>query len=338
MKKLKYNKTNVSIGILLLIYLVLFPVFFRNANYLLNIVITSSVLSIISLGVWITFSIGRINIGQGAFAGIGGYTVAILMMRYGVSFWLALPLAAVVGIFFAILIGYPLLRIKGFYFAMVTLSLTELFRLIFLNAASITRGGNGIMGIPRPGELSIFGLTIIPAMGRNYVAFYYLVAVILVLVFFGAWRLYKSRIGWIFKAMRQSEELALSAGINVVKYRVIAYSIASALGAIGGGIFIVFYGNIFPDSFRVMDSTYFMLYCFLGGLAYLPAPLVGAFLLTGLFESLRHIQEYQEGIYAVIFVIILLWLPNGLLSLKLKDVKKIFTRKQNKIESNESSV
>src|SRR6056297_2718424 len=206
MKKLKYNKTNVSIGILLLIYLVLFPLFFRNANYLLNIVITSSVLSIISLGVWVTFSIGRINIGQGAFAGIGGYTVAILMMRYGVSFWLALPLAAVVGIFFAILIGYPLLRIKGFYFAMVTLSLTELFRLIFLNAASITRGGNGIMGIPRPGELSIFGLTIIPAMGRNYVAFYYLVAVILVLVFFGAWRLYKSRIGWIFKAMRQSEE------------------------------------------------------------------------------------------------------------------------------------
>jgi len=307
MKKLKYNKTNVSIGILLLIYLVLLPVFFRNENYLLNIVITSSVLSIISLGVWITFSIGRINIGQGAFAGIGGYTVAILMMRFGVS-------------------------------AMVTLSLTELFRLIFLNAESITRGGNGIMGIPRPGELSIFGLTIIPAMGRSYVGFYYLVAILLVVIFFGAWRLYRSRIGWIFKAMRQSEELALSAGINVVKYRVIAYSISSALGAIGGGIFIVFYGNIFPDSFQVMDSTYFMLYCFLGGLAYLPAPLVGSFLLTGLFESLRGIQEYQEGIYAVIFVILLLWLPNGLLSLNLKDVRKFFTRKQKKIESKESTV
>ncbi|RKX78779.1 MAG: branched-chain amino acid ABC transporter permease [Spirochaetes bacterium] len=324
----------VLVATLLFIYLIVLPIIFRNQRYLLNIVITASLLSCASLGVWITFSIGRINIGQGAFAGIGGYTTAILIMKAGFSFWQSFLLAGLLAALIGFLFGLVILRLKGVYFAMLTLSLTETFRLIFLNAEGLTNGGNGIMGIPRPGALSIAGITIIPNFGRSNIFFYYLSATILIIVFLAVWRLYKSRIGWIFKAIRISEDLTRSCGINIVKYRIMAYSICCFLGGIAGSLFTVFYQNIFPASFQVNDSVYFMLYCFLGGLDYLAGPILGAFVLTGAFEVLRFIQKYQEGIYACIMIALMLWLPNGLMSLNLG---KVFgKRKEKELETTEA--
>ena len=291
------------ISMIVFLYLVAFPLYFRHSNYLLNIVITASILSCISLGVWLTFSIGRINIGQGAFAAIGGYTSAILMTRLGLSFWICLPISGVVAAFFGFLIGLPVLRLKGIYFSMITLCLTETVRLLFLNTPWLTRGADGIMNIPRPVE--------------SHLGFYYLSALVLLLTLFGVWRLYTCRIGWVFRTLRQSDTLALSNGINIVKYRLIAYCSCCFIGGIGGSLFTVYIQNIFPESFKVTDSVYFMLYCFLGGLDYFVGPIVGAFLLTIGFEALRAIQTYQEGIYALLMVLLMLWLPNGLLSLKI---------------------
>src|SRR3989337_861649 len=120
-----------------------------------------ALLSIASAGVWLTFFIGRINIGQGAYALMGGYVSAILVVDYGVSFWLTLPLAGLFCAAASILIGYPILRLRGVYFAMVTLVLTEVARLLAL-ALPITGGAKGMTSIPLPGALSIFGATIIP--------------------------------------------------------------------------------------------------------------------------------------------------------------------------------
>ncbi|MBD3304729.1 branched-chain amino acid ABC transporter permease [candidate division KSB3 bacterium] len=316
MNRLKSPKVMTGI-ILIFLYLIVFPLYFRHDRYLLNIAITSSILSCISLGVWLTFSIGRINIGQGAFAAFGGYTTAILMTKVGLSFWLCLPLSGVVAAFVGFLIGLPVLRLKGVYFAMISLSLTETARLLFLNTPSLTNGGDGIMNIPWPGELSIAGITLIPAFDRsNYLSFYYLAAFVLLLTLLAVWRLYSCRIGWIFRTLRQSDTLALSSGISIVKYRIIAYCICCFIGGIGGSLFTVFIQNIFPASFKVNDSVYFMLYCFLGGLDYFVGPIVGAFSLTALFELLRAIQKYQEGIYALLMIVLMLWLPNGLLSLR----------------------
>jgi branched-chain amino acid transport system permease protein len=175
------------------------------------------------------------------------------------------------------------------------------------------------MNIPRPGALTIGGVTIIPAyQAGHYLYFYYLAASLLLIVLVGLWRLNASRIGWIFRALRQSDTLALSIGINVVKYRLIAYGTCCFIGGIGGSLFTVSMQNIFPTSFRVTDSMYFMLYCFLGGLDYLLGPVVGAFLLTGSFEALRVVQKYQEGIYACLMIALMLWLPNGILSLRFR--------------------
>ena len=305
-------------GLVLLafVYLVVLPAWFAGSNYILGVLTNASILSFISLGVWVTFAIGRINISQGAFALIGGYTAAILSTRYGLSFWLCLPLAGLVAVAVGTIIGAAILRLRGVYFAMITLSLTEAVRLAFLNGGEFTQGASGIVNIRRPDALEIFGLTIIPAFGgADPLPFYYLAAALLILGLLAVWRLTASRLGWVFRSMRQNEELAASIGINVAKYRVMAYGFACFLGGVGGAFFAAFHQNIYPATYSVTDSINFMLYCFLGGLDFVFGPVVGAFLLVISFELLRDLQQYQTLIYGILMISFILWLPNGLLSL-----------------------
>ena len=318
-KKISLTPTKIVIFVVGLLYIIGYPLIFRHNNYQLNIVITASILSIISLGVWLTFVIGRINIGQGAFVLIGAYTTAILLVKLNLSFWLCLPVSGIIAGLLGFLIGIPILRLKGVYFDMLTLSLTEAVMLAMLNLDFLTQGSRGIMNIPIPGTLKIGSLTIISAFTPGkYLSFYYLTAILLIIILFAIWRLYSSRIGWNMQVLRQSDTLALSSGINIAKYRLISYTICCFLGGIGGSLFAVYIQSLFPTSFKVIDSIYYMLYCFLGGLNYLIGPILGAFLMTFSFEGLRFIQKYQEGIYACLMIIFMLWLPNGLMSLKLK--------------------
>src|SRR5438034_133679 len=138
----------------LALYLVVVPFVFRESRYLLGVLTTASVLSLISLGVWLTFAIGRINIGQAAFALVGGYTTAILSVKLGVSFWLCLPASGLAAALVGAVIGWPILRLKGVYFAMITLTLSEAARLAALNGGTITQGATGILNIPLPGEVT----------------------------------------------------------------------------------------------------------------------------------------------------------------------------------------
>lgn len=308
-----------GLGLLGFVYLVVLPVWFADSAYVLGVLTNASILSFISLGVWVTFAIGRINISQGAFALIGGYTAAILATRYDVSFWLCLPLAGLVAAAVGSIIGVAILRLRGVYFAMITLSLTEAVRLAFLNGGEFTQGASGIVNIPRPDALEVFGITIIDAFGgAASLSFYYLAATLLILGLLAVWRLTTSRLGWVFRSMRLNEELAASIGINVAKYRVIAYGFSCFLGGVGGAFFAAFHQNIYPTSYSVIDSVNFMLYCFLGGLDFVFGPVVGAFLLVISFELLHDLQQYQTLIYGILMISFILWLPNGLLSLTLR--------------------
>jgi branched-chain amino acid transport system permease protein len=299
-------------------YLV-FPLLCRDAKYVLGVVTNASVLSFISLGVWVTFAIGRINISQGAYALIGGYTAAILSTRYGVSFWVGLPLSGAIAAAVGGLLGWAILRLRGVYFAMITLSLTEAARLAFLNGGELSQGALGIVNIPRPQALSVAGVTLIPAFeGAAPLAFYYLSATLLGMGLLVVWRLSTSRLGGVFRALRQNEELAASLGIHIAKYRVIAYGVCCGMGGLGGGFFAAYHQNIYPGSYTVTDSVTFMLYCFVGGLDYVLGPILGAFLLVTSFELLHGMQQYQAMIYALLMISCMLWLPNGLLSLRLR--------------------
>lgn len=276
-------------------------------------------LAIASAGVWLTFYIGRINIGQGAFALLGAYVSAILVTKFGISFWFSLPVAGIFAAVVAILIGLPILRLRGVYFAMITLVLTQVFTLTAL-ALPITNGAKGITSIPLPGAFSVFGITLIPdfsILQNPRQAFYFATGVLLILTFAAMYRLVNSRLGHLCRSMQQNEELASSIGVNVPYIRVVIYAISSFFGGIGGAMFGSIAQSVYPSSFQVVDSVNFMLNCFLGGLGYVFGPMLGTLVLYFGWDLLFEFGKYQLLIYSSLLMILILVLPNGLLSLRL---------------------
>jgi branched-chain amino acid transport system permease protein len=308
-----------AVGLFLFIVMVLVPLAISASGRVdLYYTLTSvALLSIASGGVWLTFYIGRINIGQGAFALVGGYVSALLVTQGGISFWWTLPLAGIFCALLAVLIGLPILRLRGVYFAMVTLVLTEVSRLSAL-ALPFTNGAKGITSIPLPSELQVFGVTLIPAftrMDNPKLAFYLMAVVMMVLTFAVLWRIVNSRLGHLCRSLQQNEELASSIGVNIAYLRVLAYAISSFLGGIAGASFVAISQSLYPSSFQTTDSVNFMLNCFLGGLGFVFGPMLGTLLLYFGWDLLFATGRFQLLIYSSLMIALMLWLPNGVLSL-----------------------
>lgn len=279
-----------------------------------------ALLSIASAGVWLTFYIGRIHIGQGAFALVGAYVSAILVTKAGMSFWLSLPLAGLFAAGAGILIGLPILRLRGVYFAMITLVMTQVGTLTAL-ALPITNGARGISSIPLPGGVSIFGMTIIPDFGsmeNTRLAFYVTACILMVIVFAALYRLSNTRLGHLCRSMQQNEELAASVGVNIAYIRIVIFAIASFFGGIGGAMFGSIAQSVYPSTFVVADSINFMLNTFLGGLGYVFGPMLGTLTLYFGWDLLFAAGKYQMLIYATAMILLIRFLPNGLLSISFK--------------------
>ena len=276
-----------------------------------------ALLSIASAGVWLTFYIGRINIGQGAYSLVGGYVSALLVTQAGMSFWWTLPIAGMFCALLSVVIGLPILRLRGVYFAMVTLVLTEVARLCAL-ALPITNGAKGITSSPLPEALQIFGVTVIPDfahLANPKLAFYFMAVTMMVVAYAVLWRIVHSRLGHLCRSLQQNEELASSIGVNTAWLRVLAYSISSFFGGIAGAGFIAISQSIYPSSFQSTDSVNFMLNCFLGGLGYVMGPMLGTLLLYFGWDLLFATGRFQLLIYSTLMILLMLWLPNGVLSL-----------------------
>lgn len=320
------NKKNLlSVVAFLLAVFVLIPSAIAAVGRLdLYYTLTSvALLSVASSGVWLTFYIGRINIGQGAYALIGGYVSALLVTVAGLNFWITLPLAGLFCAVLAVLIGLPILRLRGVYFAMVTLVLTEVARLTAL-ALPVTRGAKGITSIPLPGELSVFGLVLVPDFGtlaNPKLAFYFMAVTLMCVTSAVVWRIVNSRLGYLCRSLQQNEELASSIGVNTAYLRVLAYSISSFFGGIAGAVFVSISQSIYPSSFQVADSVNFMLNCFLGGLGYVFGPMLGTLLIYFGWDLLFSTGKYQMLIYSSLLIVLMLVLPNGVLSVF--DKKKV---------------
>lgn len=313
------RKNLISVASFLLVVLVVIPLTIAYSGRLdLYYTLTSvALLSVASAGVWLTFYIGRINIGQGAFSLIGGYVSALLITQLGINFWLTLPLAGLFCAFLAVLIGLPILRLRGVYFAMVTLVLTEVARLTAL-ALPITNGAKGITSIPLPTELTLLGLTLIPdfnQISNPKLAFYLMAVILMCLSYAVLWRIVNSRLGHLCRSLQQNEELASSIGVNTAYLRVLAYSISSFFGGVAGAVFVAISQSIYPSSFQVADSVNFMLNCFLGGLGYVFGPMLGTLLIYLGWDFLFATGKYQLLIYSSLLIVLMLLLPNGVLSI-----------------------
>ena len=317
------SKLLIVLGFLVFVFLFIpFFISYSGRSDFYFTLTSVALLSIASAGVWLTFYIGRINIGQGAFSLIGAYVSAILVMKAGMNFWLTLPLAGLFAAFVSVLIGLPILRLKGVYFAMITLVLTQVVTLTAL-ALPITNGARGIVSIPLPQELSVIGITLIPDFGtmdNPKLAFYLVSCVLMVLTYWVLYRLVNSRLGQICRSMQQNEELASSIGINIAYVRIIVFAISSFFGGIGGSMFGAIAQSVYPSTFQVKDSIDFMLNCFLGGLGYVFGPLLGTFVLYFGWDLLFILDKFQLLIYASIVIILMRFLPNGLLSIRFSNL------------------
>lgn len=310
----------VAVGVFLLAIFVGVPLLINaTGRWDFYFTLTSvALLAIASAGVWLTFYIGRINIGQGAFALIGAYVSAILVVKSGLSFWISLPAAGLFAGLIAVLIGLPILRLRGVYFAMITLVLTQVVTLTAL-ALPITNGAKGISNIPLPSGVSIFGIPLIPdfgAMENTKLAFYLTACILMVVTYAALYRLVNSRLGHLCRSMQQNEELASSIGVNIAYIRVVIFAISSFFGGIGGAMFGSIAQSVYPSTFVVADSVNFMLNCFLGGLGYVFGPILGTLVLYFGWDLLFELGKYQMLVYSIILIAVIRFLPNGLLSIR----------------------
>lgn len=314
------SKQLIGVGIFLVMIFIGIPLIIgATGRWDFYFTLTSvALLAIASAGVWLTFYIGRINIGQGAFALIGAYVSAILVVEAGWSFWISLPAAGLFAALVAILIGLPILRLRGVYFAMITLVLTQVVTLTAL-ALPITNGATGISNIPLPKGISVLGISILPdfaAMENTKLAFYYTACIIMVMTYAALYRLVNSRLGHLCRSMQQNEELASSIGVNISYIRIVIFAISSFFGGLGGAMFGSIAQSVYPSSFQVADSVNFMLNCFLGGLGYVFGPMLGTLVLYFGWDLLFEFGKYQMLIYSTILILIIRFLPNGLMSIR----------------------
>jgi branched-chain amino acid transport system permease protein len=254
---------------------------------------------------------GLLDIGFVAFFAIGAYTVGLLTTTSALaiahlSWWAAVPIATVVALIAGILFGLPILRIRGDYLAIATLGFGEIIRLLVLSdfLRPHLGGSQGVLSIPRP---VLFGFEF---AGPQQL--FYLTVVASALVAFVASRLRDSRLGRAWMAVREDEDVAEALGINTVNVKLLAYGIGGAFAGIGGAIFAVMVGSIFPHSFNVLISFNVLALIIVGGMGSLPGVMVGSLALVGLPELLREFSDFRFLVYGAVLILMVQLRPEGL--------------------------
>jgi branched-chain amino acid transport system permease protein len=246
---------------------------------------------------------GLLHLGYAAFFAVGAYTTGILSSVYGFDFWLTLPFSILAAVIAGLAIGFPTLRLRGDYLAIVTLGFGEIIRLTARNI-SITGGAVGLIGIERP---TLFGIVL------NQIShFYYMFFVMAVIAIFISYRLHNSRLGRAWQYIREDEDAAAAMGINVVSTRLSAFIIGSCFGAFAGSFFAAKMTAITPESFMFLHSVMILLAVVLGGMGKIPGVVLGAIIVTLFPELSRDIGQYRMIIFAVILLVLMLYRPKGL--------------------------
>jgi branched-chain amino acid transport system permease protein len=257
---------------------------------------------------------GLLDLGYVAFFALGAYTIGILTspeiqwLGVQLTWWQALPFAVIIGVFSGIMLGIPVLQMRGDYLAIVTLGFGEIIRLIFLSdwLKPLVGGSNGITRIPRAASAnSTIGLS------DQQMLFYVILAGILVAAFI-ATRLKYSRMGRNWAAMREDEDVAQAMGINLVRTKLMAFATGAGLSALGGAIFASKLTSVYPHSFNLLVSINILAVVIVGGMGSIPGVVVGALVLVGLPELLREFAEYRMLVYGAVLVFMMLKRPEGL--------------------------
>ena len=284
-------------------------------DYYLHVMVLMEAGIIMASSFRLMFLTGSLSIAHASFAAIGSYASAIMVMRMGLPFWVSLPLAGLVGAFIAVILGYPALRTKGIYFAIVTLGIVEITNTTLKHfGVEYTGGSMGLTGVPRPGAIAIPGMAIIDFSSK--VHYYYLALVLVLLTLAALYWLERSRFGATVHAICDADPLAASVGVNVTAYMLATFAITAFFASVTGAFMVHYVRIISPFDYTFAYSTKIITYAVIGGINSFSGPIVGAVFLTAMTEALRGVGAYYDVMgMSIVLILVLLFLPGGLVDI-----------------------
>ncbi len=280
---------------------------------------------------------GLLDLGYVAFYAVGAYSYALLAKNFGLSFWILLPMAGILAAFWGVILGFPVLRLRGDYLAIVTLAFGEIIRLVLINWVDFSNGYAGISGIPRPtffgipfnasdtGFAATFGLEFSPLYRTIFL--YYVILMLCLLTAYVSLRLRKLPVGRAWEALREDEIACRSLGINTTNTKLTAFSIGAMFGGFAGSFFAARQGFISPESFVFMESAVILAIVVLGGMGSMIGVALAAIVMIGGTEIMRELDflkaifgaafdpsHYRMLLFGLAMVLIMIWKPRGLIS------------------------
>lgn len=308
------RRFSVPAAIALGIFIIVFPFVF--SMYQTNIMTTALIYVVVGLGLNIVVGLaGLLDLGYVAFYAVGAYSYALLNHHFGLGFWAALPIGASLAFFFGVILGFPVLRLRGDYLAIVTLGFGEIIRLILENWNAFSFGPSGIANIPRPG---FFGIDLSLSQSITYV--YFLMIGMAIFTIFVVKRLQDSRLGRAWIALREDEVACQAMGIDKTRTKLSAFALGATWAGIGGVVFAAKTTFINPASFTIWESIIILCIVVLGGMGSVLGVIFGALVLILLPEYLRAFSEYRMLLFGAILVIMMVFRPGGIIT----DVRKTY--------------
>jgi branched-chain amino acid transport system permease protein len=323
------NRRGLPIALVGIAFAVALPFLPFSSRYLIDLGTTVLIYVMLGWGLNVVVGLaGLLDLGYVAFYAVGAYTFALLARDLGLTFWQALPFSGLVAASFGVMLGFPVLRLRGDYLAIVTLGFGEIIRIVLLNWSPVTGGPNGISDIPRPSFFGLpfarstpegvttfhqfFGLDFSPAQRVAYI-YYVILALALVTNLFTS-RLRRLPIGRAWEALREDEVACRALGINPTNVKLSAFGIGAMLGGFAGCFFATRQGFISPESFTFIESATILAIVVLGGMGSQMGVVLAAILLVTLPEFGRAFAEFRMLIFGGAMVAIMVWRPRGLLA------------------------
>jgi len=290
------------------LFFLAFPLLF--STYQVNIMVTALMYVVLGLGLNIVVGVaGLLDLGYVAFYAVGAYAYALLHLHYGLGFWTVLPIGGILAACFGILLGFPVLRLRGDYLAIVTLGFGEIIRLILENWNEFSHGPSGISNIPRPG---LFGMEL--DLNQSITYLYYLMIIMVIFTIFVVNRLQNSRIGRAWFALREDEIACQAMGIDKTRTKLTAFALGAFWAGMVGVIFAAKTTFVNPASFTFLESAIILCIVVLGGMGSIVGVIIAALVLILMPEYLRAFSDYRMLVFGAVLVVMMVFRPQGLIA------------------------